>query len=324
MNAVDSLPRDDSLPADLLGFLAKYSSDDSCAELLRRWKYPTGFRCPKCSSTKAWYLAKRRLDECAGCGHQISLTAGTVFHRTRKPMRMWFAAIFLFVTSKQGISAVELGRHLGVREATAWTWLHKIRHGLGARTSELLSGIVEVDETYSGGVEPGRRGRGGKKKSLVACAVEVAPDDKSFGRAKLRQIPDAGRETLKSFIDATIKEGADVITDGWRSYLGDGVGERQHHPVTVLGSGVEAHTALPAVHRVFSLLRRVLLGTYQGAVRRKHLDAYLREFEFRFSRRNSNSRTLLFQRALSCAVSTRAPEYWRIVGRTAPHIPLAA
>lgn len=317
-----SLPRDDSLPSDLPGFLDRFATEVACAALLRRWKYPQGFRCPRCSGVKAWYLEARRVDECAGCGHQSSLTAGTLFHKTHKPLRSWFTAIFLFVSSKQGISAVELGRQLALREATAWTWLHKLRHCLGARESKLLSGIVEIDETYEGGVEPGVPGRGARTKSLVAAAVEVSPDDKGFGRAKLRRINDASAATLKSFVQATTSPGTNVLTDGWKGYAGETVEGRDHVAINISASGLRAHQALPAVHRVFSLLHRVLLGTYQGAVRPNHLAAYLDEFEFRFNRRHATSRTLLFQRALSCAVATRPPEYWRIVGRSAPRNPV--
>lgn len=322
MSSTATLPRDDSLPSDLPGFLSRFSTEARCAELLRRWRYPDGFRCPRCSGTKAWYLKARRLDECAACGHQVSLTAGTLFHKTHKPLRSWFAAIFLFVSSKQGISAMELGRQLALREATAWTWLHKIRRCLGARASELLSGIVEVDETYEGGVEPGVCGRAAQTKSLVAAAVEVDPDDKGFGRAKLRVIENASRETLKAFVRSTVAQGSSLLTDAWAGYEGKAVEGMEHYPINVSRSGLDAHQVLPAVHRVFSLLHRVLLGTYQGAVRPKHLPAYLDEFEFRFNRRHAKSRTLLFQRALSCAVASKPPEYWRIVGRASPRRPI--
>ena len=322
MPTPSSLPRDDTLPSDLPGFLDRFATEADCAALLRRWKYPEGFRCPRCSSSKSWYLDARRIDECAGCGHQSSLTAGTLFHRTHKPLRSWFTAIFLFVSSKQGISAVELGRQLGMREATAWTWLHKLRHSLGARDTELLSGIVEIDETYEGGVEPGVPGRGARTKSLVAAAVEVNPDDKGFGRAKLRRIDDASADSLQRFVRETVAPGTNVLTDGWRAYEGKAVEGCEHVAINISASGLPAHQALPAVHRVFSLLHRVLLGTYQGAVRPKHLAAYLDEFEFRFNRRHAKSRTLLFQRALSCAVAARPPEYWRIAGRSAPRVPV--
>lgn len=320
MHASPALPHDDSLPSDLPGFLARFGTERSCAVLLRRWRYPDGFRCTHCGSRKAWYLEKRCLDECAGCGRQISLTAGTMFHRTRKPLRMWFAALFLFVSSKQGVSAMELGRQLGLREATAWAWLHKIRHSLGARAGELLRGTVEVDETYEGGVEPGVHGRGAQTKSLVVAAVEVDPKRKGFGRARLRHIENGGALALHGFIASTVAGDATVRTDAWWGYTPDALEGRKHAAITVKQSGRKAHEVLPATHRVFALLHRVMLGTYQGAVRPKHLAAYLAEFEFRFNRRHAASRTLLFQRALSCAVQTRAREYWRIVGRPSPKV----
>lgn len=282
-----------------------------------------GSSAPAARGRRRGTFAVRRRDGCAGCGHQVSLTAGTLFHRNRKPLRSWFAAIFLFVSSTQGISAVEPGRQLGFREATAWAWLHKIRHSHGARASELLSDIVEVDETYEDGGEPGVPGRGAQTTSFVAAAVEVDVDDKGFGRAKRRCIPNADRSTLKAFVDATIAKDASVLTDGWAGYGGGVVDGRARHPNNVRRSGLDAHQVLPAVHRVFALLHRVLLGTCQGAVRPKHLDAYLAEFEFRFNRRHTASRTLLFQRAVSCAVAAKPPEYWRIVGRTSPRVPLA-
>jgi transposase-like protein len=316
------LPREDDLPGDLPGFFARFSTEAACAELLRRWKYPQGFRCPSCGGCKAWFLETRRLDECAGCGQQVSLTAGTLFHKTRKPLSLWFAALFLFVSSKQGISAVELGRQLKLRQATAWTWLHKIRSALGLRACGLLSGAVEVDETYEGGVEKGVPGRGARTKTLVGAAVEVAHDDRGLGRARLRVLRNASSRSLRTFVGATVAPGSLVLTDGWRGYGARSLADMEHDAVVVKGSGLQAHEALPAVHRVFALLHRVLLGTHQGAVRRKHLDAYLREFEFRFNRRSSLSRGLLFQRLLSCAVLGKPPAYWRIVGRKAPRRPL--
>lgn len=305
--------RDDTIPGDLRAFLARFSTEDACVEVLRRWKYPDGFRCGRCAGTKSWTLPRRRLEECASCGFQSSLTAGTLFHKTRKPLSMWFAALFLFVSSKQGISAMELGRQLALREATAWTWLHKIRGVLGARAREMLEGVVEVDETYEGGVAAGVTGRGAPNKSVVAAAIEISPRDKGFGRARLRVIRDASSESLRKFISATVRPDAAVTTDGWRSYNKSAMGGRDHKAINVSRSGRHAHQVLPGVHRLFALLHRVLLGTHQGAVRPKHLGAYLDEFEFRFNRRHSESRGLLFQRLMTFSVRQKPPEYAEIV-----------
>ena len=323
MESPDALPRDDDLPGDLMEFARRFSDEDACEEVLRRWRYgDQTFRCPACGHTKAWYLATRRLDECCGCGRQTSLTAGTVFHGTRRPLSKWFFAMFLFVSSKQGVSALELARQIGVSYPTAWTWLHKLRSALGLRSMQLLHGLVEVDETYEGGVEHGKTGRGSVAKALIGGAVEIARDDRGYGRARLRVIPDASAATLKSLLQQTVEPGASVLTDGWHGYSTQATEGFTHYAVDVATSGKEAHEVLPGVHRVFSLMHRVLLATHQGAVSKKHLQRYLDEFAFRFNRRRSASRGLLFQRLLSAAVMARPPAYWEILGRQDARTPL--
>jgi hypothetical protein len=322
-------PRDDSLPGTLAEFVVVYSDESRCAELLRRWKYgDDGFRCPRCDGHRAWYLPSRRLDECTGCHHQVSLTAGTVMHGTRKPLRLWFLAMYLFVASKRGISALELQRELGLATyRTAWTWLHKLRNAIAMRSTSPLRGPVEIDETWEGGL---RRGKGGRPKvgdrsALVMGAVEVSRDRKGIGRIRLDSVHDGSAKTFKVFLKEHVTRGATLFTDDWRSY---------RRPAKDLGHDLRAtnlskcpdpaHLVLPAIHRVFSLIHRVLLGTYQGGVRRKYLPGYLAEFEFRFNRRSSASRGLLFQRVLACATRRSPPFHWEIVGRVDARTPLAA
>lgn len=324
--SADPLPRDDRFPESLPEFMRRFGTEAKCAAVLRRWKYPEGFRCPRCAGSKAWFIATRSLDECAACGHQVSLKAGTVMHRSKAPLTKWFLAMYLFVVSKQGISAMDLKRQLGVAYGTAWTWLHKLRSALGARTVELLGGDVEVDETY----EVGRRFGGGTgrpkvsdKASLIVGAVEVSQKERGFGRLRLASLDSITKEDLGAFVEDHIAPGSTVHTDGLQSYpyaLRDR--DYEHRAVNVLRSGRRSHEWLPGIHRVFALLDRVLKGTFQGAVRRKHLEGYLAEFEFRFNRRMSKSRALLFQRVLSCAVMRPPPTYWQIVGRPDPQTPL--
>ncbi len=322
-----TLPRDDSLPGSLAEFARKFASNDACAKLLRHWKYPDGFQCPRCGHQKAWYLRSRKLDECQECGHQVSLTAGTALHGTRKPLNLWFLALFLFASSKRGISALELQRQLGLGSyQTAWAWLHKMRSALGQRTLALLEGTVEVDETYIGGVEEGngQRGRNTDRKAIAAAAAEAPRTRKGFGRVRLAVLEDASSISLTDFVERSVDPRAYVVTDKWNGYnLLKSEGYR-HRAINLSASSRKAHEELPGVHRVFSLLDRLLLGTYQGAVSRKHLQAYADEFEFRFNRRNSKSRGLVFQRLLSCCVHTKSPPYWEIIGRSQPHIRLAA
>ncbi len=323
MESKPTLPRDDSLPGTLLEFAQRFSTEAACERLLRRWKYGDhSFVCPRCASTKRWRLASRRLDECRDCGKQTSLTAGTVFHRSSAPLPKWFLAMFLVVSSKQGISAVELARQVGVSYPTAWTWLHKFRSALGLRTAALLDGCVEVDETYEGGVEPGAQGRQTFTKALVGGVVEIPPNDRGFGRARLRVLKDASQTSLKELLNTTVAPGTAVMTDGWWGYTPAATQGLEHFSINVKKSGKKAHQLLPGVHRVFALMHRVLLTTHQGAVSRKHLQAYLDEFTFRFNRRQSASRGLLFQRLLSAAVRSKPPEYWRILGRPNATTPL--
>jgi transposase-like protein len=323
------LPRDDSLPGTLAEFVARFSDEDACAALLRRWKYgQSGFGCAQCGGEKAWFLPSRRLDECSACGKQVSLTAGTVMHGTRKPLRLWFLAMYLFVSSKQGISALELQQELGLRSyETAWTWLHKLRNAVAMRSSTPLRDAVEIDETWEGGLRKGLKGRPkvGPGKALVMGAVEVGRNRKHIGRVRLESVDDGSAKSFRAFLEEHVERGATLFTDDWRSYREPAKQLRHpHHPTNVSKSDRPAHVALPAIHRVFSLLHRVLLTTHQGAVRRKYLPCYLAEFEFRFNRRRSKRRGLLFQRLLGNAVRRAAPFYWEIVGRPDARTPLAA
>ena len=321
-------PRDDSLPGTLAEFVVKFSDEDSCAELLRRWKYgERGFQCPSCGGHDAWFLPSRRLDECGTCHKQVSLTAGTVMHGTRKPLRLWFLAMYLFVSSKQGVSALELQRELGLAKyQTAWTWLHKLRNAIAMRPTTLLKGHVEIDETWEGGL---RRGKPGRPKvsdtsPLVMGAVEVSPHHACIGRVRLESIDDGSAAVARAFFEDHIEGGSVLFTDDWGSYRTPAKDlKHDHRPTNISKSSEDAHAVLPAIHRVFSLLHRVLLGTYQGSVRRKYLPCYLAEYEFRFNRRTSKRRGLLFQRLLTCATRRSPPSYWEIVGREDARTPLA-
>lgn len=310
-----TLPRDDSLPQKLADFAVYFADEARCAEVLRRWKYAGPFRCPRCDHDAAWWIESRRLDQCRRCDRQTSLTAGTVMHKSKKPLRTWFLAMYLFIATKQGISATSLAQQIDVSYPTAWLWLHKLRSAIGRRTTEQLRGVVEFDDTWEGGHDPGRGGRPkvGAKKALVAGAVEQRPDGKGFGRLRLATLPDGSADGCAPFLEEHIAPGTTLLTDDWRSYREAARDAGLDHIATnVSKSTRKAHEVLPGVHRVFSLMHRVLLTTYQGAVSMKHLPAYLDEIEFRFNRRLSKYRGLLFQRVLSCAVLRAPPTYAEI------------
>ena len=276
-----------------------------------RLRWPDGFRCPRCGGRKAWPLGDVLL-QCSSCSYQSSLTAGTIFQDTRKPLTLWFRAMWAVTSQKNGASAIGLQRVLGLGSyKTAWTWLHKLRHAMVRPGRDRLSGCVEVDETFYGGEEPGVRGRQTEGKSLIVIAAQE--DGPGVGRIRMRRIPDASAENLTPFIQEAVEVGSVVHTDGWLGYLPvEKAG--YHHRVTFLkGKKESASELLPRVHLVGSLLKRWLLGTHQGAVSREHLDYYLDEFTFRFNRRNSRSRGKLFLRLAEQAVAVAPVAYKSMV-----------
>lgn len=303
--------RDDALPRSLVEFASRFKDDAACADVLRRWKYAGAFRCPRCGHDAAWFIESRKTDECRACGGQTSLTAGTVMHKSTKPLRLWFLAMYLFVSTKQGISATSLAQQLGVSYPTGWLWLHKLRSAVGRRSTTQLMGRVEYDDTWEGGVHEGKGGgrpRVGEKKALIGGAVEIL--DKGFGRIRLGSMRDGTRLTFEEFFKEHVAPGSKLVTDQWLSYANAAkAAGLEHVAINVSKSDRKAHEVLPGVHRVFSLVHRMLLATYQGAVSMKHLPAYLAEFEFRFNRRHSKSRGLLFQRVLACATVGAPPTY---------------
>ena len=297
-------------PLDLTELEAKYSSEAACRAYLARLRWPGGFRCPRCESERAWPV--RGLLECGDCGCQTSVTAGTIFQDTRTPLPVWFRAMWWVTTQKNGASALGLQRVLGLKSyETAWTWLHKLRRAMVRPGRNPLTGRIEVDETYLGGLEEGRHGRGTESKALIVVAVQEA--GRGSGRIRMRQIVDASAASLEPFLIESIAPGSVVHTDAWAGYAGVGVKGFKHEVSNIKRSGSKASKLLPRVHRVISLLKRWLMGTHQGAVCHKHLDYYLDEFTFRFNRRNSKSRGKLFYRLVQQAVAIGPTTYDQIV-----------
>jgi len=298
------------LPASLSEFEARFSSEAACIEYLRDRRWDGRFRCPRCGETRAWQLRTRPLDQCVACGHQVSLTAGTVFHGTRKPLSLWFRVIAEMLFSKRGCSALEISRRFGLRYATAWTWLHKLRSAMDRSFGEPLEGVVEIDETYVGGYAPGgRRGRSTESKSVVVGAAECHGEH--IGRIRLRLIPTATAAELATFVLTSIVAGSTLRTDGYRGYCALRGRDYAHHPV-VVGRG-NASRLLPRIHRIFGLLDRWMLGTHHGAISHKHLQRYLDEFVFRFNRRTAASRLLLFDRLVMGALRRTPAPYRQIL-----------
>ena len=295
-------------PRTLAELVSWFPDDAACLDYLEWLRWPDGFACPACGTPKGWRTADGRWS-CAGCARLVSATAGTIFHGTRTPLTTWFLAAWHMTSQKNGASALGLKRVLGLgSEQTAWAMLHRFRTAMGRTSPDLLAGRVEVDETVFGGPEPGRRGRGALGKTLVGVAVEVRGT--ALGRCRMGVLDDAGWQSLRTFLVDRVEPGATVITDGWGAYPKATAGRYVHEPFVIAGSGWDAHELLPAVHRVASLAKRWLLGTHGGGVKPGHLSAYLDEFTFRFNRRRSRSRGLLFYRLLSGAVAA-APRTYR-------------
>jgi transposase-like protein len=299
-------------PRTLAELEARFSSEQDCRDYLFRLRWPEGFRCSRCRETKAWPLRTGRW-QCASCGHQISVTAGTIFQDTRTPLTVWFRAMWWVTSQKNGVSALGLQRVLGLGSyQTAWAWLHKLRRAMVRPGRDRLSGRVEVDETYLGGLEQGVHGRQTERKALIVVAAQE--DGKGIGRIRMRRIPDASARSLVPFVEESVEPGSVVHTDGWLGYAP--LESKGYIPkITFLrGNKKSPSELLPRVHRVVSLLKRWLLGTHQGAVSFEHLDYYLDEFTFRFNRRNSRHRGKLFFRLVQQAVAAEPTTYRSIVG----------
>ena len=241
---------------------------------------------------------------CQLCDRETSVTAGTMFHATRTPLTVWFTAIWFVAVAKDGLSAQNLQRLLGLSSyGTTWTMLHRLRHAMAHEGKDRLSGVVEVDETFVGGPRPGRRGRGAANKSIVVIAVERRAVGQGSGRCRIEVVESARAEHLRSFIVRNIEPGSTVVTDAHRGYPPALRPDYVHERHNIAGAGVAAHTLLPAVHRVASLVKRWLMSTHQGGVQHRHLPSYLDEFCFRYNRRNARHRGLVFYRLVEHALA---------------------
>lgn len=308
-------------PATYQQFLEWFPNDGACREYVQQCRWKEGFVCPHCGKASVPWGTARGLFHCRLCGHQTSATAGTIFEGTRLSLQTWFSAIWFVTSQKDGASALGLKRALGLGSyQTAWAWLHKLRRAMVRPGRELLRGRIEVDETYVGGSEEGgKRGRGAEGKEIVVIAVEVH-SPKGFGRVRMRRVPNVAGASLVPFICDAAEKGSEILTDGWRGYNNIAKMGYTHDQVRLSSTGDPAHVSMPGVHRVAALVKRWLLSTHQGSVSGKHLDYYLDEYTFRFNRRSSRSRGLLFYRLMQQAVATEPSSYRCIVGGKPQHI----
>src|SRR5213592_2485684 len=301
-------------------FQSWFATDADCLDFLDWLRWPGGFACPKCGHG-GWAVADGRY-KCAACGKRTSVTAGTLFDRRRTPLTVWFTACWMFAAQKDGVSALGLQRALEIGSyPTAWAMLHRLRSVLVRPGRDRLSGTVQVDETFIGGDEPGLRGgRAPGKKVLTGIAVE-AGEPKGIGRCRMAVLADGSAESLHPFVTGAVEPGATVITDAWMGYHGlaaKGYVHERRSQRAARARGDDPGELLPAVHRVASLAKRWLLGTHQGSVDQAHLPAYLDEFVFRFNRRRSASRGMVFYRLLELAAGHDPVRYRDLLAASRP------
>ncbi len=294
------------IPKNQIEFEKMFSTEEQCIDCLREIRFPDGYKCRKCQHKEYW-LNTRGIMICKSCKDELSITAGTIFHKSKLPLVTIFRALWWMVAQKNGVSAIGLQRILGIGSyRTAWTWLHKFRRLMVFPGRDKLKGIVEVDETFVGGAKSGKRGRGAEGKALVVIAIEVM--EKGTGRVRMSSISDASKKSLSKFITNNVEVGSTIITDGWKGYSGitkKGYTQKIEEKIKIL----DENEMLPNVHRSASLLKRWLLGTHQNFAGEKHLPYYLDEYTFRYNRRKSKSRGLLFQRLIEQAVIHVPVEY---------------
>lgn len=300
-------------PLTILEFQQRFGTEEACREYLFASRWPDGFVCPACSGRDAGAQTRRHLWVCTACGRQTSITAGTVMHKTRLPLRTWFWAAYLVSTFQPGISAKQLQRQLGVGcHETAWAMLHKLRGAMVAPERDLLKGEVEIDEFFLGGHEEGLKGgRQHGKKALVGIAIEVR--GQGSGRLRLLVLENSQAKTLEAFTKATTAPGAVVHTDGLFSYSGLPKLGYDHRPRKVASVRPEEEL-LPRIHRAVSNLKAWMHGTHRG-VSDAHLQVYLDEYVFRHNRRRTPMAS--FQTLLGLSTHHEPITYRDIIDRAA-------
>lgn len=299
-------------------FHSRFGDEAQCGQHLTAQRWPNGFACPRCGGRSRGYMASRRVHECAACGYQCSVTAGTIFHKTRTPLTSWFWTIYRMSQDKKGISALQLSKEISVSYPTAWLIQHKIRQAMADRDQGYqLQGLIEVDEGYVGGAEEGKaqKGRGAKNKSVVAVAVERrAPGPEGEkpipGFAALAVVPNAAASSLQGFLQAKVQPGSRVLSDGWRGYRGLEQQGFQHTATPLQGDPKAAHRLFPWVHITLSNLKRFLLGTHHK-VEPQHLKRYVAEFAYRLNRRTME--TNLFDRLVRACLATHTILYKELI-----------
>ena len=303
-------------PRTLREFQSDFAREEACQQYLGACRWPDGFTCPRCGHGKAYELVNQRRQQCCKCRHQVSLTSGTILHRTKIPLTNWFWAAYLMTTDKRGVSALLLQRQLGLTcYETAWMMLHKLRRAMVNTASEPLRGEVEVDETWIGGEQAGLRGsRQLKHRRAALVLVAVEKRGRASGRVRMSVIPDFKAATIMSFLTQHVAPGSTIYTDGLKSFSGLLEAGFKHvarsQPLrSELRKG--AKSAVPLADRAIGNLQQWLIGTYHG-VSKDQLQVYLDEFVFRHNRRKTPAAA--FQTLLGLGTGRTSTGYEQIRG----------
>jgi len=289
----------------LIEFQKKFSTEEACQEHLYKLRWSHGYKCPRCNHDQASFHRPRHLYQCKSCGYQASLTAGTIFHKTRTPLTKWFWMIFLMGRPKSGISMLSLMRMLEIKSyKTVWIMGHKIRKAMADRDANYkLAGLIEIDDTYFGSSKPGKRGRGAEGKTKVVVAVENRGDKAGF--ATMQPVAKVSSEEIKKALTDRLEIDAVARTDGWKAYRVLNSEDTGHDPITI-GSGKNAVKVLPWVHTMIGNIKGIVRGVHHG-VSPKHLKRYAAEFCYRFNRRFWESQ--MFNRILAACLCSSTITY---------------
>lgn len=307
----------------LIKFQEEFASENKCAKHLEQMRWPEGFICPKCGHSEAWFISTRNVLDCKSCRSKVSLTAGTIFHKTRTSLLKWYWLIYHMSMNKIGVSISEMQRMLEIRDyKTAWLMAHKVRKAMADRDAGYkLAGLVELDESFFG-PKGTQHGRGSETKKTVLCAVSLYRDHQGKehpGFAHMQVVNDASADTIEKFLERlgyareteqthSLLEA--IRTDGWRSYEKAIKGKNVHHYKVVLKDPKAAGKLLPWIHRIISNAKAVIRGAHRG-VSEKHLQSYLSEICYRFNRRFWEKE--LFDRLVKACVTTDTITYSQLI-----------
>lgn len=290
-------------PESIQEFSGKFKEEQDCYDYLMVIKFPEGFKCSVCKNDRYWKYKNPSIIRCTSCKVSYRVTAGTSFDNRHLPLRTWLYALWFMVSQKSGISALGLGREIGIeRQKTTWKLLALIRKSMTQVGKDKLAGTVEIDEVFVGGVHKGKTGRGALGKELVLVAVEDK-GKKGYGRIRMQIIQDATSATLLEAIQTMVEVGSSIRTDEFRSY--DMLTKHNYKHIKVPKNSAIGEDPTPLVHRIASLLKRWLLGTHQGGIHLENLQSYLDEYVFRFNRRTSHSRGKLFYRLVQAMLGVK-------------------